>query len=125
MFFGVSYLFWELHRAFAEMYVAALAVLSFVAWRIFDAHLRKYEQGSWRSGKAPPRREKTEILLAIILWLFVLIFFGTTIFVRGGATICDDPSPLICSLIHSRGRLQSFGRLADCWRAAVPAEEPL
>jgi hypothetical protein len=32
--------------------------------------------------------------------------------------------PFICSLIHSRGRLQSFGRLADCWRAAVPAEVP-
>jgi len=82
--FGVLWRFLSIlgiAQSFLKNVVAALAVLSFVVWRIFDAHLRKYEQGSWRSGKAPPRREKTEIRVAIILWLFVLIFFGTAIFV--------------------------------------------
>jgi hypothetical protein len=69
VFFGDSYLFWELHRVFGKVWLPRWRCSVLVAWAAGGAaRLLRCEK-------------KTEILAAIILWLFVLIFFGTAILV--------------------------------------------
>jgi hypothetical protein len=109
-------------ESFWKNVVAALAVLSFVVWRIFGA--RTFANMSRAVGGAARLIRDEKNLKFQEQSSCGYSFRHSNLCSFGGPAICADPSPLICSLIHSRGRLQSFGRLADCWRAAVPAEVP-
>ena len=84
-FFGVLWCFLYILGAGQNVFGIVLLVLagiSFGAWRLLDRQLREYEESGWKKDKHSPRRDRIEIGLAIGLWLFIFITFGTIIFFR-------------------------------------------
>jgi uncharacterized membrane protein len=78
-FFGVVWCFLYILGAgqtVAGKVLIALAVLSTVAWRLLDRQVQRYQDEGWKRGKKSLRREKTEIRVAIVLWLFILVSTG-------------------------------------------------
>jgi len=50
-----------------------LAAIGFGIWRLLDRQIREYEAKNWRRSKQSVRREKTEVRVAVMLLLFILI----------------------------------------------------
>jgi hypothetical protein len=50
-----------------------LAITSFSIWCVFDRQIRQYEEIEWRKDKHSSKRDKVEIRVATILWLFIFI----------------------------------------------------
>jgi hypothetical protein len=53
-----------------------LAIISFGAWRSLDRQLREYKESGWKKDKHSRERDKNEIRIAIILWLFIFMSIG-------------------------------------------------
>jgi hypothetical protein len=50
-----------------------LTGISFVAWRVLDRQVRRYQEEGWKRDKRSLRTEKIEIRVAIGLWLFIFV----------------------------------------------------
>lgn len=59
-----------------------LALISFFAWRLLDRQVREYEESGWKKDKHSPRRDRVEIRIAVALWLFIFLGFGTLIMLQ-------------------------------------------
>jgi hypothetical protein len=82
-FFGVLWCFLYVLGAGHSVFGIVLLVLtgiSFGAWRILDRQLREFEESGWKKDKHSPKRDRIEIGVAIVLWLFIFIVFGSIIF---------------------------------------------
>lgn len=82
-FFGVLWCFLYLFGAgqtVLGIVLLVLAVIGFGVWRVLDRQVREYERSGWRKGKKSPAREKTEIRVAVGLWLFIFISIGLILF---------------------------------------------
>ena len=53
--------------------LAAAAIACFVVWRAVDSRLRRYEKGGWRKRTGSPKRERVEVRVAVLLWLFIMV----------------------------------------------------
>jgi hypothetical protein len=58
--------------------VLVLAAVSFGIWRLLDRQIREFETRGWRKSKGSVRKEKVEIRVAVVLWLFILISICVT-----------------------------------------------
>lgn len=75
-FFGVLWCFLYILGAGLSVFGIVLLVLtgiSFGVWRILDRQLREFEESGWKKDKHSPRRDRIEIGVAVVLWLFIFI----------------------------------------------------
>jgi hypothetical protein len=84
-FFGVLWCFLYVFgtgKSIPGVVLLALAAISFLAWRLLDDQVRRYEESGWKKDKHSPIRDKIEIRVAAFLWLFILLAISITILSR-------------------------------------------
>ncbi|HLZ51258.1 MAG TPA: hypothetical protein VKP61_10920 [Candidatus Acidoferrum sp.] len=84
-FFGVLWCFLYVFGAaqsISGIILLVLAAISFLAWRLLDEQVRRYEQSGWKKDRRSPQRDKIEIPIAVFLWLFILFSIISTILSR-------------------------------------------
>jgi len=63
--------------------LVALAIACLLVWWGLSQQLQKYTESGWRKDKrSSMRREKIEIRVALILWLFIFLFIGVILLSR-------------------------------------------
>jgi hypothetical protein len=62
-----------LGRGAVQTTLLVLTGISFVAWRLLDRQWHEYAEKEWRKSKQSARKERIEIRVAAVLWLFILI----------------------------------------------------
>jgi hypothetical protein len=83
--FGVAWCFLYVlgaGRSLPAVALGSLAVVCFFVWRLFDRQLREYDESGWKKDEHSHRRDKIEIRVAIILWLFIFISIGAIVLSR-------------------------------------------
>jgi len=70
-------------QTFVGYLLGTVAILGFCGWYLLFKVLRQYEQNGWRKQReGSTSGEKKKLYIALGLWIFIVLFFGTLILSR-------------------------------------------